>query len=489
MRAGHRLTKAFPLLACGLVLLCLACSRTATVVLDNIPSSVVSAFDRTRATEDPDLRITSIADGAVIPRNHSYPLFEWGDTPAGGVFLLEMRARRAGLDVFLKGTSWRPQGHEFERFLPGREVRVRLFRLGGGEVARSRTVRLAIARRPLGDRIAFRVVQPLFDPALPNGLEVFSFGERRRSTLAAFQDTCVGCHGYGAASVLLNVKRGSERRLVSARRTGDVVLLRHRDLGAFSFFAVSPDGRFAAYVRAPVGDLVLRDTVVEPFDYPYSAADIHVFDTATGATWPLAGASDPGLVEDMPAFSPDGTRLIFSRYRMEGSEGAGTVPGMELVELSFNEGRGGQGTPLPGTTERGSWHYFARYSPDGRWISFCRGDARHGVYARRSSDICLMSTADRSIRRLRASADGAMDSWHSWSGDSHWLAFASNREAGGMTSLFLVHLDDRGDDDPPVKLVGFDALKVNTPQFISGSLDLSSLAGLGPFVETTFAAP
>ena len=490
MRLRHRLSVPSPLLACGLLLSCLACSRPAKVVLDGIPGDVVAAFDRARAAPAADLRITSIADGAVIPRNHACPLIEWrADGTGDSVFLLELRSHRRALDVFLKGRRWQPEGREFERFLSGREVRIRVYRQAAAGVTASDTVRVAIAPRPLGDRIAFRVVQPLFNPTLPNAVEVFAFGRPRPARFVEFADTCVGCHVYGAASAFLNVKRGSERRLVSAQRTGDAVQLRGRDLGAFSFLALSPDGRHAAYVHAPVGDLVLKDTLVEPFDYPYSAADIHVLDTTTGATWPLAGASDPNVVEDMPAFSADGTRLIFSRYRMEETDGVKVIPGMALAELPFNEGRGGVAVPLAGTTAAGSWHYFARYSPDGRWISFCRGDGRNGIYARRSGDIYLMSVAGRRVMRLSLNAEGSMDSWHSWAADSHWLAFSSNREASGLTALYLAYVDDDGNASPPVKLVGFDAMKVNTPQFVPEALDLASLGDVAPFVEAVFETP
>lgn len=59
-----------------------------------------------------------------------------------------------------------------------------------------------------------------------------------------------------------------------------------------------------------------------------------------------------------------------------------------------------------------------------------------------------------------------MDSWHSWCSDSHWLAIASNREKSNLTALYLVYLDDQGKDYPPVKLIGYDSLKINLPQFV-----------------------
>ncbi len=478
------------LMACGALLSSLACARRVTIILDHIPNNVVSAFDRTRAVPASDLRITSLADGAVIPRNHAYPLVEWrGARPGDGVYLLALASRHRTLDVYLEGASWRPTAGEFDEFLADGEVRLTLYRSLGGAVTRGESVGLMIAERTLAARIAFRVVQPLFDPTLPNALEAFTFGRREPEPIVELADTCVGCHAYTATSAFLNVKRFGDRRMVTASRASDTLLLRRHDLGAFSFFAVSPDGAFAAYVKAPVGDLVLKDTPVEPFDYPYRSGDIFVYETATGATWALPGASDPESVEDMPAFSPDGARLLFSRYRVEERNGVKGVYGMELAEVPFNGGRGGTATTVPGTAGEGLYSYFARYSPNGKWISVCRGDGSRGVYARRSSDIYLMPAGGGAARRLRLNADGAMDSWHAWSPDSHWLAFSSNRETGGMTALYLAYVDDAGNDAPPIKLVGFDAMKVNTPQFVPGTLAVDRLGPVKPFIESSFAGP
>jgi len=476
-------------IACCGVLLGPACARPRVVVLEGVARSTVAAFDRDAAAPAASLRITSFGEGSVIPGNWSYPLVEW--RAAGGpadAFMIELRSGRVGLDVVLKGTSWRPESGEFEPFLARRDVVFTVYQLTGGKTVRSEPVRLVVAERPLLQRVAFRVVQPLFNPTLPNALMAFVPGERALQTVLELDGTCVGCHAYAAGAAFLNLKQGGERRLVVARRAGKSVETRGRNLGPFSFLAPSPDGEHAVYVNAPVGDLALKQTAVEPFDYPYRSGDIFVLDLRTGRTAPLPGAAEPGVVEDMPSFSPDGRRVIFSRSTFDASEGTGRVPSMELVEVPFNGGMGGAATPVAGASGSGTWHYFARYSPDGKWISFCRGDASHGVYARRSSDIWLLPAAGGTPRRLRLNAEGAMDSWHSWSSDSHWLAFSSNREGTGMTALDLAYVDDDGNDSPPIKLAGFDAMKVNTPQFVPDELDLGGLGGLTASIDAAFVA-
>ena len=66
-----------------------------------------------------------------------------------------------------------------------------------------------------------------------------------------------------------------------------------------------------------------------------------------------------------------------------------------------------------------------------------------------------------------------MDSWHFWSSDSHWLIFASKRGDTDMTCLYLTYIDENGIDHPPVKLKGYENLKINLPQFLPKNSNLN----------------
>ncbi len=475
-------------LPCAVVWLGPACSRSRPLVLDGLPAAAAAAFERWAAAVDDALRITTPCDGAVVPRNLAFPVFEWRDGgPPADAYLLELRAAGAALDVVLKRTAWRPERDEFDRFLRRRRVTATVYRLAaGGRTSRSAPAHVTVAERRLTDRVAFRVVPPLFDPSLPNALVVFAAERRTLATVVELEGTCVGCHVWSGGTVFLNVKRGGERRLVATGRLGAGDGWRHVDLGAFSFLAVSPRADRAVFVNAPVGDLVLHDASAEPFDYAYRTADLFVLDTRPGAKAPLPGGADPAYVEDMPSFSPDGRRVIFSRYRFDDRPGAGRIPAMALAEVPFNEGRGGAAVAVAGASDEGTWNYFARYAPNGRWISFCRGDASHGVYARRSSDIWLLPAGGGAARRLRLNAPGAMDSWHSWSSDSHWLAFSSGRD-GGMTALYLAYVDEDGNDWPPVKVAGVGGAKVNTPQFVGAGSPIPAHEAVTTSIDAAFA--
>ncbi len=60
-----------------------------------------------------------------------------------------------------------------------------------------------------------------------------------------------------------------------------------------------------------------------------------------------------------------------------------------------------------------------------------------------------------------------MNSWHSWSSNSRWLVFSSKQNTP-YTQLFLTHIDENGQDTPPVLLERFTATDraANIPEFV-----------------------
>ena len=61
-----------------------------------------------------------------------------------------------------------------------------------------------------------------------------------------------------------------------------------------------------------------------------------------------------------------------------------------------------------------------------------------------------------------------MNSWHSWSSNSRWLVFSSKVNTP-YTQLFLTHIDENGNDSPPVLLERFTSpdRAANIPEFVN----------------------
>ena len=236
-------------------------------------------------------------------------------------------------------------------------------------------------------------------------------------------------------------------------------------------------------VKNATGKIAKRKDVSDPFDFVYNSGDIYIYNFQTGALAPLPGASDPQFNEDLPSFSPDGKYVLFSRYQaVDKKEKLRVIESMDLYQVPFNDGKGGAPVPIPNASANHMYQYFARYAPNGKWISFCRANASKGFFVRKDSDIYLLTLNDHAVTKLSLNRDGTMDSWHDWSSDSHWLIFSSKRDKSQLTAVYMSYIDDDGKDHPPIKLADEPERKTNTPQFTPATLDLEHAGNLTDYI-------
>ncbi len=137
----------------------------------------------------------------------------------------------------------------------------------------------------------------------------------------------------------------------------------------------------------------------------------------------------------------------------------------DLYRIPFNDGKGGKAEPIPGASNNGLSNYFAKYSPDGKWIVFCK--AKSFMLLQPDSRLYIIPAAGGEARPLRCNT-ARMNSWHSWSPNGKWLVFSSKIN-GPYTQLFLTHIDADGNSTPPVVLDRFTTPEraANIPEFVN----------------------
>ncbi len=325
----------------------------------------------------------------------------------------------------------------------------------------------AVHESELKDEVVmYRLVEPLFNAGQDSRVIRKEASSENSRTLFEARSVCIGCHAYSSAGfIALNVKKNKDRRFVVLKTDGSrFMLYDSKNIGEFSFLAWSPDSRYLAMVVNSFGVIDIKSDVVEPFDLSYRSGDIAIYDPVTKEIKLLPGASEMDFVEDMPAWSPDGKELLFVKYKAEKDA---PIDSMSIYRVPFNDREGGVPVPVvaqaPGS---GDYNYFPTYSPDGKWISFVKGDGSKGVFARKTSDIYILPRIDGTPKKLALNTDGAMDSWHRWSKNGERLVFSSKRE-GDMTALYMSYVDAYGNTAQPVKVAGHDKVKVNIPEFVS----------------------
>ncbi len=137
----------------------------------------------------------------------------------------------------------------------------------------------------------------------------------------------------------------------------------------------------------------------------------------------------------------------------------------DLYRVPFNDGAGGIAEPLKGASNNGMSNFFPRYSPDGNWIVYCQ--AKSFIMVRPDSKLHIIPAEGGESRRMKCNNLG-MNSWHSWSPNSRWLVFSSKSHSP-FTQLFLTHIDHKGQSSPPVILSHMTApdWAANVPEFVN----------------------
>ncbi len=416
----------------------------------------------------PVLRITYPPDGAVFPPNLCTPEVEWED-PEDDLWQVTVGVEGTELKwsfVTSERKWWFPKKvwNRIKEASVDRDawVEVRGVRRGRpGLVYVSEKVRFRVAPYPADDFLVYRIVSPPFNPRkTPDTFvrDIRNFEER--PFLLARRKYCFNCHTFSS-------KQGDEGMLAIQVRymaEGDYKLKVY--LGIYdvasrkgwkvrlpfsiqmsTFLSWSPDAEKLAF-SANQQLVTLHPVVYETQFAGEPTSDIAIYDLSRNAAYLLPGASEPDILEIYPRWTPTGDSLVFA------AAPAGLHPARvkyDLLAVPFNGGKGGRPTPIPDASRNGKSNYYPRFSPDGKWFSFCRSDG--GSLIKSSSDIYIMrSDLKGPAHRLECNVDYAADSWHSWSSNSKWLVFASKRDDGIYARLYFTYIDEEGHAHPAVRL-------------------------------------
>jgi tetratricopeptide (TPR) repeat protein len=453
------------------------------------------------------------ATGTLFPPEIVPPTFRWIDTAAGaGAWILRWTFPDEGdaLTFLARSHAWTPDPDAWEsikRRSVGGPARITLLgvdRRAGDRVISEGSVAIATSRDPVDAPIFYREVNLPFIDAVKDPTRIrWRFGAISSPApppiVLENLPVCGNCHSFPRDGSLLamDVDYANSKASYVVTRVAQDMTLATSDIITWNDFRpedtiqtfgllsqISPDGR---YVISTVKD---RSVFVPKDDLCFSQlffplkGILAVYDRAAKAFAPLPGADDPRFVQSNPTWSPDGGTIVFARtiaYDLAAAVGKDSVllrpeecrefisqgkPFLfDLYRIPFNGGAGGAAEPIEGASRNGMSNFFARYSPDGKWIVYCR--ARSYMLLQPDSELWIVPAQGGAARRLACNTS-RMNSWHSWSPNGRWLVFSSKANSP-YTQLFLTHIDAAGESTPPVLLAHFTSpdRAANIPEFVN----------------------
>jgi Flp pilus assembly protein TadD len=488
---------------------------------------VVSRLDRVkaywlrRAAAHPvsfhPLTITYPFDNAVFPQEIVAPVFRWsepGDSAREWLVTVRFDKSPVRYEHFVHGASWRPSPQEWDVMkrdsVEGRAV-VSVVGRGvreGAKVLLQGTVALTTSKDPLTDSIFYREVILPFSEAVKDPSRIrWRFGsianEGAPPVVLENLPVCGNCHSFSADGKVLgmDVDYGNDKGAYALTRVAKEMTLATSDIITWSDYKrdpnnptfgllsqVSPDGRFVVSTVKDRSVFVARpELAFSQLFFPIQGI-LAVYDSVAKTFSALPGADDGDFVQSNPVWSPDGTSIVFARHRAHHLENlhdkqkalltpeeckefveGHTLFKFDLYRIPFNDGKGGVPEPVEGASQNGMSNYFARFSPDGRWIVFCQSNSF--MLLQPDSKLYILPAAGGQARPLRSNT-ARMNSWHSWSSNSRWLVFSSKVNSP-YTQLFVTHIDENGNDTPAVLLEQLTApdRAANIPEFVAAPPD------------------
>lgn len=457
-----------------------------------------------------ELTIDYPKEGTLFPPEFPPPQFLWYDTLNASEKWHIRLSLESGKELYrgiTKSSRWRPDSAVWLNIKTASGTESVLFHVIGehknvlGKKYASGAISFSFSKDSVGAPVFYRAVPLPFFYAVQHVDEIeWHLGRIDGGKPQKVLDNipvCANCHSFSNTGlVAMDIDYANDKGSYIITPSTDTVQLSFdkiitwhdykRDDGQPTFgllSQVSPNGK---HVLSTVKD----GSVFVPVDnleysqlfFPIKGI-IAVYDRGSKKFYELPGASDPAYVQSNPNWSPDSREIMFARAnryksaKINNSKSVLLKPAdaeeftsgkrdfkFDLFRIPFNKGRGGQAIRVPGASGNNKSNFFARYSPDGKWIVFCQ--AENFMLLQPDSKLYIMPAAGGEPRLMTCNTNN-MNSWHSWSPNSKWLVFSS-KNRGPYTQLYLTHIDENGNDSPPVFLenLTFSSKAANIPEFV-----------------------
>ena len=401
----------------------------------------------------------------IAPLNVTYGM-------EGKNYITELKCGERSLVMKGKQTDWNiKQWHSFLASAKGKGVELYAYVQTDKGWVKYRPVKWSVAEEPIDPYISYRIIAPsyvTYEELSIRQRELATFDERmiyNNMLLSTDKDgQCINCHSYKNYKTDNMQFHARQHKggtlLVTTDGVKKISLKTDSTISAGVYPAWHPTHNYIAYSINDTGQSfhTKNNNKIEVQDL---RSDLILYDVNRNEVSFIE--HDTLEWEVFPTWSPDGKTLYYCSARMEIQDYSQRE--REIIdryqEFQYNIYRKtfDPETQLFGSSElvfdaktMNKSATFPRVSPDGRYLLFGMGGYGCFHIWHKDADLCVIDLETMQLHDIRVVNSDDVESYHAWSSNGRWMLFASRRDDGGYTRLYIAYFDEQGKAHKPFLL-------------------------------------
>ena len=345
---------------------------------------------------------------------------------------------------------------------------------------------LFIAPEPIDAYLAYRLIEPGYELWNQMGIyqrELSSYEQTPIMENKFSNYNCMNCHSFcnqNPNKMLFHMRsKHSGTYLIDGENINKLNTKTDQTISPLVYPSWHPSGKYVAFsVNTIQQSFHTNDkNQIEVFD---QESDVVIYDVEHHEVFSTSLIKSKEDFETFPTFSPDGKSLYFCSAKAQEMPKDFDKVKYNLCRISFdleNRSFGSRVDTLYNAEDEGKSVSFPRVSPNGKYLLFTV--SRYGNFSiwHKDADLYMLDIDRGSYAPLDNVNSSETESYHSWSSNSHWIAFSSRRIDGLYTRPYFSYIDEKGNATKPFLLPQEDThfyyrsmKSYNIPEFITGKV-------------------
>ncbi len=350
-------------------------------------------------------------------------------------------------DVVIPEDSW----HEMLNDNKGGKVTITIGVKRQGKWTEYRPITNMISRDTIDSYLAYRLIYPGYELWNEMGIyqrDLTNFNETTILDNRSFDKKCVNCHTFrqnSTSDFMVHVRGKNGGTLIS--HDGSVRKVSPHcptvKMGA-TYARWHPSGKFIAFSMNDIQQF-FHSSGQKPIEVSDLAADLGVYDVEHDVIITSPGLSGNDAMETFPEWSPDGKTLFYCRGNAYTKDTPFDSLRYDLWSVSFDAKTRQFGTPKCVYQASAKHHTVSlpRISPDGRYVVFVEFNYGNFSIWHPEADLAMVDLKTGQVRCLNELNSRNVESFHTWSSTGRWIVFSSKRMDGGWARPYFAHFDKR----------------------------------------------